>query len=416
MLAPWATPSPIRLTWTIETKWARFGVPIIIIQSEPMISEEVRGDPLIKDVVREHIDLWNEPLEDNSEREAIEKEYDRYIFRKWAFTLVIIIATIIVVGIALTLGDYPIEFMETFEIIWDHLAGNIHEPLEDNIIFELRLPRILTGILAGAGLAMAGVVMQSTLLNPLAEPYTTGVSSGAGFGATIAIVLGFTIGGITQYGIVINAFVFSLIPMAIILLVAKLKNSSPTTTIMAGIAVMYIFNAFTTLISLGADPDSLQQVYRWMVGSLAFVTSGDVPVIAFVVIISIIALMGLSNKLNILSTGDESAKSLGVDAEKLRRMCLIIVAVLSATIVSFTGLIGFVGLVAPHIVRTVIGPDNRYLLPASAAFGSLLLVISDIIGKVIVAPAQLQVGVITAFLGGPLFLWLILRKKSVMWG
>ena len=126
--------------------------------------------------------------------------------------------------------------------------------------------------------------------------------------------------------------------------------------------------------------------------------------------------MFMTNMLNILASGDESAKSLAVDAEGLRRVCLVLVALLAAVIVSFTGLIGFVGLVAPHIVRTVIGPDNRFLLPASAAFGALLLVAADLIGRVVIAPAVLQVGVITAFLGGPLFLWLILRKNSTIWG
>ena len=204
--------------------------------------------------------------------------------------------------------------------------------------------------------------------------------------------------------------------MAVIVLVSKIKNASPTTMIMSGIAVMYIFNAFTTVVTLMADPNSLQQLYRWTVGSLAFASAEDIPIIAAVTIPVTIILMFMTNKLNILASGDESAKSLGVDAEGLRRVCLVLVALLAAVIVSFTGLIGFVGLVAPHIVRTVIGPDNRFLLPASAAFGALLLVAADLIGRVVIAPAVLQVGVITAFLGGPLFLWLILRKNSTIWG
>lgn len=385
-----------------------------------MVSQEVVSDPLIKKIVRESVEMWTREDPDNSQSAEIAEDYRKYVYRKWVFIALCIIGTVLVVGYALSVGDYHISFLDTYGIVWDHLVGNEpvtqEEKLEDSIIFTQRMPRIIVGILAGAGLAIAGVVMQSTLMNPLADPYTTGVSSGASFGATLGIVAGFSILGVSQYGTVVNAFVFSLIPMAVIVVVSRIKNASPTTMIMAGIAVMYIFNAFTTVISLMADPNDLQELYRWTVGSLAFANAEDIPVITAVVIVVGIVLQLMTNKLNILASGDESAKALGVDAEKLRRICLVLVALLSATVVSFTGLIGFVGLVAPHIVRTVIGPDNRFLLPASAAFGALLLVLADLIGRTVISPAVLQVGVITAFLGGPLFLWLILRKNSTIWG
>lgn len=385
-----------------------------------MVSQEVVSDPLIKKIVRESVEMWTREDPDNSQSVEIAEDYRKYVYRKWVFIALCIIGTVLVVGYALSVGDYHISFLDTYGIVWDHLIGNEpmtqEEKLEDSIIFTQRMPRIIVGILAGAGLAIAGVVMQSTLMNPLADPYTTGVSSGASFGATLGIVAGFSILGVSQYGTVVNAFVFSLIPMAVIVVVSRIKNASPTTMIMAGIAVMYIFNAFTTVISLMADPNDLQELYRWTVGSLAFANAEDIPVITAVVIVVGIVLQLMTNKLNILASGDESAKALGVDAEKLRRICLVLVALLSATVVSFTGLIGFVGLVAPHIVRTVIGPDNRFLLPASAAFGALLLVLADLIGRTVISPAVLQVGVITAFLGGPLFLWLILRKNSTIWG
>ena len=383
-----------------------------------MVKAEVAQDPLIKHVVQDSIALWGSTTHEDAGTMKVVADYSKYVYRKWMFIVVCLVATFIVVGYALSVGDYHIPFFETYAIIWDHIWGNVPQDmaLKDSIIFTLRMPRLIIGVLAGMGLAVAGVVMQSTLMNPLADPYTTGVSSGASFGATIAIVLNISILGATQYATVINAFVFSLIPMAVIVLVSKIKNASPTTMIMSGIAVMYIFNAFTTVVTLMADPNSLQQLYRWTVGSLAFAAAEDIPIIAAVTIPVTIILMFMTNKLNILASGDESAKSLGVDAEGLRRVCLVLVALLAAVIVSFTGLIGFVGLVAPHIVRTVIGPDNRFLLPASAAFGALILVSADLIGRVVIAPAVLQVGVITAFLGGPLFLWLILRKNSTIWG
>jgi iron complex transport system permease protein len=385
--------------------------------------ENVADDPLIKDVVRNSLEIWNAPAEadrDDTTNSIIDK-YKKYVMRKWVFIFVCIVAMMVVILFALTIGEYPLSVERCYEIIWQFITGhqpaNSSETLENSIIFDIRLPRIYVGILAGAGLAAAGVAMQSTLMNPLADPYTTGVSSGASFGATIGIVLEISLFGVSaQYTTVINAFVFSLIPMAMIILLSKARNGSPTTMIMAGIAIMYIFNAFTTLISLMAEPTKLEQLYRWTVGSLTFAGSSDVLVMAVFVIPGIIILQFLTSKLNILSTGDDTAKSLGVDADRMRRIILLVVALIAAAVVSFTGLIGFVGLVAPHIVRIFVGPDNRFLLPASAAFGALLLIFADLVGRVIIAPAELQVGVVTAFMGGPLFLWLIIRKNTKVWG
>ncbi len=289
--------------------------------------------------------------------------------------------------------------------------------MKDHKVFNLRMPRILLGIVAGAGLAVAGVVMQSTLMNPLADAYTTGVSSGASLGATLAVVVGFSIGGASnQYGIIINAFVFSLVPMAVIILLSKVKNSSPTVMIMGGIAIMYIFGAFTTLFTLMADPNDLEYLYKWGVGSLGFASKDDLPVMALFVVSGSVILMLLTKQLNALAAGDDSAKALGVDADTMRRICLLITALVVAAVVSFTGTIGFVGLVAPHVIRMVVGPDNRYLLPASALFGGVLLLCADVVGRTIISPSILQAGVVMAFMGGPLFLWLILRKQSVIWG
>lgn len=373
-------------------------------------------DPLIKDVVMRSLYIWESPLEKTDENKILEN-YSKYILRKWLFIIVCIALIIVTIGYALTVGDYPIDFWDCYKVIWHHIMGDVPEELalQDSIIFSLRMPRIEVAILAGATLAVAGVVMQSTLMNPLADSYTTGVSSGASLGATLSVVLGFSIFNVSQYGTILNAFVFSLIPMLVIVGISRLKNASPTTMIMGGIAVMYLFNAFTTVFSLMADPDKLSELYKWSVGSLGFAGASDIPIIAAIVIPVMIVMMLMTHRLNALASGDESAKALGIDAEKLRRMCLILVALMTAAVVSFTGLIGFVGLVAPHIVRIFIGADNRYLLPASAVFGALLLIVSDLVGRTVMAPAILQVGVVMAFLGGPLFLWLILRKKSNVW-
>ncbi|KUE73092.1 Fe3+-siderophore ABC transporter permease [Candidatus Methanomethylophilus sp. 1R26] len=357
--------------------------------------------------------MWEE-AEDSSEIDEAYEDYSRYILRKWVFMAICLAVIFLVTGYALTVGGYDIGFWETYAIIWDHLTDNITDVNKDYVIINLRAPWIVIGIITGAALAICGAVMQSTLMNPLADPYTTGVSSGAMFGATLASIMGISIFGSTS--IVANAFVFSLMPMLVIILVARIKNTSPTVMIMAGIAVMYIFNACTTMIKLWADAESLQEIYQWSVGTLTYAGWDDVPVMLAVVVPGIVALQFLSKKLNVLATGDDSAKSLGINADTLREICMVIVALMAASVVSFTGLIGFVGLVAPHIVRIFIGADNRYLLPASMLFGAALLILADLVGRTIIAPATIQVGVITAFIGGPMFLWIILKRDSRVWG
>ena len=362
-------------------------------------------------LVEKHLQEWMEAKEEPSP--PIDEGYRRYVARKWIFMGICVAAAIIVIGLSLTIGTYKISFIETYEIIWNHLIGNITDVTADEVIFDLRMPRILAGIFAGAGLAVAGACMQSTLKNPLADPFTTGVSAGASLGATLAIVAGISIGGM---GIVSNAFIFALIPTAIMVAISRMKAASPTMMIMAGIAIMYLFSAVTTLFKLWSDPDDLKSLYMWEVGSLGIADWNGVMVMIPVVIAGVVIIQMLSRQLNVMATGDENAKALGVNASQLRTLCLVLVALVAATIVSFTGMIGFVGLVCPHVVRIVIGADNRYLIPASAVFGVALLLTADLIGRTILAPTIIQVGVITSFLGGPMFLWLLLRKKSKIWG
>lgn len=376
---------------------------------------DLKEDNLVCDQVKRSVELWNRIEVHKEKLNETFSDYHKFIFRKWLFMGACVLVVIAVTGVALTMGDVPIGFWGSYETLWYHITGNIQNDTYDYIITDLRMPRIVTGIVAGAGLAVAGVAMQSILKNPLADPYTTGVSSGAGFGATLAITVGASITA-GEYAIVLNAFIFSLVPVAVILSVAKMKNSSPTVMIMAGIAVMYIFNAMTTVLKLWADPNDLAAVYRWQVGTLSDAGWSDILIMSIVAVIGIAVIWILSKKLNVLATGDESAKALGVDADQLRIICMIVIALLSAAIVSFTGLIGFVGLVAPHVVRLFIGSDNRYLVPASALFGAALMITADLIGRTIIAPTVLQVGVITAFMGGPLFLWLIIRRKEEIWG
>lgn len=347
------------------------------------------------------------------DRESVRTAFDRYVWKKYIFIILCIVGAFLAGLYLLTIGDYPIEFWESFQIVIDHITGNIGDATKDFVVWERRLPMIIMAVFVGVGLAIAGATMQSVLKNPLADPYTTGISSGASFGASLAIISGLTIVG-GSWALVVNAFVFSLIPMAVIILISAIKRTSPTTMILAGIAVMYTFDAFTTVIRLHADPDALKEVFNWGVGSLGYANWDNLPIIFVVVVVCVIIMQLLSRILNILASGDDSAKSLGVDADKLRIFSLLVVSLATAAIVSFTGTIGFVGLVCPHVARIFIGSDNRFLLPASAAFGTLLVIVADIIARSL-ADASLQVGVVLSFIGGPMFLYILIRQRSEVW-
>lgn len=350
------------------------------------------------------------PAECESEDDLI-VSYRQYSSRKVLFMAICFLIIFTVFGYAITIGPYEIGFWESYETIWRYLKDDVVDSTVNHIVVNLRLPRIIEGIIAGAGLAMAGAVMQSVLKNPLADPYTTGISSGASLGATLSIISGISLlsGNLALIG---NAFVFSLIPVAVIVVVAKLKGGSPVTMILSGLAVMYFFNAITTTLMLRADPEDVAAVYTWQVGTLSAASWDDIPLMLAMVILGAIAMIYLSSKINILSSGDDNATTLGVNASQLRIICLLTVSLVTASIVSFTGIIGFVGLVCPHIVRMFIGADNRYLIPASALFGSAFLIACDLVGRTILDVGSIQVGVITSFIGGPMFLYLILRQKG----
>lgn len=372
----------------------------------------IEDDPRIGDVVRGAICEWQEPIQEDGDRDV--ENYRRYVLRKWVFTIGCAVVAFIIMGVALTIGETPISVVETYQTIFYHIMGDVHNTAYDYFIIELRMPRIVIGLIAGAGLAVCGAVMQSIMMNPLTDPYTTGVSSGAMFGVTISMVLGFSLAS-GQMGILANAFIFALIPTAIMIAVSKIKDMSPTILVMAGIAVMYVFDAMTTMIKLWATDSTLSEIYIWSVGSLTFAGWEAVPYLLGIVVPGILIMMVLSRQINVLTTGDENATAMGVNVNQVRRALLVVIALVASTIVAFTGLIGFVGLIAPHVCRIFVGADNRFMIPASAMFGAMMLILADLIGRTIIAPSIIQVGVITSFLGGPMFLWLLLRKGSKVW-
>ena len=376
------------------------------------------------EVIEQNDSLYSEWDDGDDEgSKSLDAQYHIGIVRKLTFIIVCIILMFFSAGFIITQQDgYAIEYWDVYRVVWNHIIHGTPNPdvdgwkayFDDHVVCNLRLPRIAIGLVAGFGLAVAGAVMQSTMKNPMADSYTTGVSSGAAFGAALAIVLNVTIIG-HDGDLLLLAFLFSLVPTMLMMFLSRYKRMSATTMILTGMAVMYIFSACTTALKLWAEPDALSSLYRWQVGSLNNVLWSDFPMMFIVTTIGTIVIMILSNRINILSSGDESAKTLGIDANHLRIICLLTVSLVTASIVSYVGTIGFVGLVAPHIARIFVGSNNRYLIPACAVFGAALMIISDFLGRTILSPAVLEVGVVTAFIGGPMFLWLIFRQRKEAW-
>jgi iron complex transport system permease protein len=348
-----------------------------------------------------------------TKRQEIKKEYKEFTGRKVFFILCTLFALLLISGISATLGSYSITVREVYSIIWRGLF-QIPQDTAEFIIWNLRVPRIFMGIIAGAGLATAGAAMQGILRNPLASPLTIGISGGAAFGAALAIILGagFATG---KYLIIGNAFIFSLIPTFVIIALTRYRRATPETMLLTGIAMQYIFSALTTLLMYFSDSDAVKEAYFWTVGSLAR-ASWDFILPSFIIITAcLIPLLWKSWDMNVMSAGDESAKSLGVNVERTRIFILVLSSLITAGVISFTGTIGFVGLVAPHICRMAIGGDNKFLIPASGLFGGVLLLTADTLARTIMAPVVLPVGIVTASMGGPLFLYLIMRRRREYW-
>ncbi|TQS80192.1 MAG: hypothetical protein A3205_05445 [Methanomassiliicoccales archaeon Mx-03] len=352
--------------------------------------------------------------EDADETEVVINHYIRYRYTRILFLLGFVVLAVVLAGIAMGVGAYNLTISEVYSIIFDRLTD--WGPLETNaerVVWNSRLPRVLTAVFVGVGLAIAGAAMQSMMKNPLADPYTTGISSGAAFGATLAITMGIQLG--TGYeGRIINAFVFSLIPALVIVLLSKFRKPTPAMIILVGISIMYILNAFQSYMMLYADPNATAAVYAWTIGSLSQTNWDTLPFVAVIVIVCAFAIQFMTRTLNTMNSGDSYAKSLGINVDVVRIVILLLISVIAAGVVSFTGIIGFIGLVAPHIARMFVGSDNRVLIPAAAIMGACFVLFSDILARTI-ASTELPIGIITSMIGGPIFLLLIISQKKEVW-
>jgi iron complex transport system permease protein len=319
-----------------------------------------------------------------------------------------------VIGVSLSMGAVPIPLSRTWSILFHRLFGLTTESSsrDSSIILDLRLPRTISGVLVGAALSLAGAVLQALLRNPLADPFVLGISSGAAVGAVLAILVGVGSTFLGNYAVPGAAFGGALLTLLLVYFIARIGGRVPTQTLLlSGVIVSSFFSAIIMFLISATSNEKIYNVTFWLMGSLEYLASQSLGVMFLYLLVGGGVLFALARDLNLLALGEETASELGVEVERAKRIAFVFASLITGAVVSVSGLIGFVGLVVPHLVRMIWGPDHRFLLPASALMGGILLVIADTVARTIVAPSEIPVGVVTAMGGAPFFVYL-LRKKG----
>jgi iron complex transport system permease protein len=342
------------------------------------------------------------------------------IFKKNSIIISLLILILVVIS-SCGIGSVKIDFMNNGKILLDKIpliskliSLEGIKPSHIKIISDLRLPRILVALFTGGALAVVGCAFQGVFKNPMADPFVLGISSGAALGATIGLILNFNKLIFGFAGVTIFAFLGAVITVMIVLRIASIGKKLPATTLLlAGISINYLFSAVISLLML-LNRNKLESVYLWTLGSFSTSNWKEVFLIIPVVLVCSIVLMFFSKDLNIMLLGDETAQSLGINVNKAKKIILVISSFMIAIVVSISGIIGFVGLVIPHIIRIINGPDHKKLIPLAMLVGAIFMIVCDTIARTIISPSELSVGIITSLFGVPFFLGLLYqRKKSI---
>ena len=321
---------------------------------------------------------------------------------------VIFILTILMFLISTFVGSSGMSFVDVLKAIF-----KIGDQTNQIIVWNIRLPRVIAAIICGAGLSLAGLVMQTNLNNQMASPSTLGVSQAAVFGANLIIIpLANSALGKNSYFITFFAFIFAMISILLILGLSSIRKFNPGTLVLAGIGLGMLFQALTTIIQYFSSDTQLSNAVFWTFGDLGRATYSEDLMMLIVVVLSLIIFMFFSNSYNAMLYGDDVATSLGVKVPLVRFISLFLASLITATCISILGIIGFIGIIAPHIMKRTIGYNHKSLIPTSAIFGSLVLLIADTISRIIVPGTSLPVGAITSILGVPLFIYVIFAKKE----
>ncbi len=372
-------------------------------------------------------------IRNDIDTDTFQGKYDAGIRKKILFILSMVAVTIVVAIASICLGATDIPLEDLFRVFFHPLFPDwVPEPSHDyyyNFVYNGRLPRLVLIILTGVSLGAAGMMMQAVLRNPLVSPFTLGVSTAASFGAALAILLGDAILGASAMGTavdvigtsfsvsdlfrVVMAFLVALLSIWLVLIMSRRGSSSRSLLILSGVVISYLFQAGIMSSKYFSNDEQLREITLWIMGSMANASWGADLIIFPVVAVCLVFLFKQSMDLNALSAGDEVASSLGVDVDRLRKRTLVLCTLMSAVCLAFTGVIGFIGLMAPHICRMIIGNDARYLMPASALMGIVVLSISDLFCRLIIRPGELPTGIVLYLIGGLFFIWLVSYRK---WG
>lgn len=333
--------------------------------------------------------------------------------------LLLIILLGIMVTFAATFGAANVTFLDSMKVMLSQIpiVGDLIDTSDINdshilIVLKLRLPRIILSALIGASLSIVGAALQGMFKNPMADPYVLGISSGASFGATIAIIFGLESMFLGSSAITLFAFIGAILTMLIVYSVSKIGNKVPVTLLLlSGIAISFMLSSLVSIIMV-FNRDQVENIVFWVMGSVSTANWNQVLTLFPIFIICTVILLIFSRDLNIMSTGEETAKSLGVDVEVVKKMLIVVSSLLVATAVSVSGVIGFVGLIIPHTVRIFVGSDHRVVLPFSIIVGAIFLVICDTFARSVVPPMEIPVGAITSVLGAPYFIYFLYKNKK----
>jgi len=342
----------------------------------------------------------------------VQAAHARGVLRKVLFLVSLSMLLVFSASIIITLGQVPMTVGEVYRTLLGRIGPFVRaaDPLIDHVVWQIRMPLIAGTVICGFGLGVCGCVMQAVLKNPMASPFTLGISSGAHFGISLAVVFGVTLFD-GPYFLVGNAFLCAVLCSGFIIALSALRGASSETLILAGIAVNYLFQAANQLFDYIADDDQQEIISYWGMGSLSDLNWHSICFLGAVSAICLPILYRKAWDLNLMTVGDESARSMGVDANSVRVFVMVVSSLMVAAIVAFIGVIGFVGLVAPHIGRMLIGNDHRYLIPATGGIGAAILLIANAVSMNLLGGVVIPIGIIMSMIGVPLFMYLILKGK-----
>jgi iron complex transport system permease protein len=332
--------------------------------------------------------------------------------RAWLMIALLSVGVVVIYFMCVSVGSSTIPL----ERVWDSLLGHPQNWSDELVINKMRAPRVLAAAVVGAALSLGGMAMQALFRNPMASPSVIGISSGSSFGAALYIALGAGL-WLSSWGTVLCSFIMALLTLILVYSLAYSRNGGTQTTmlLLAGMAISALFSGLTSMIEFFSDADTIQSIVFWMLGSFDGMTWDKDKVMIVPVIVGTILICLNLRELNLLTAGETKARNLGVNVPRVRMLLLLGSALLVAGTVAFCGVIGFVGLIIPHIFRTLVGPEHKRLAPICILGGAIFLMLIDTFARSAMPPYELPVGTVTSIIGAPFFIWILRSRKNRLW-